>query len=109
MRINHHRGAGVLITLIGGSIALGLSCTARPKGVQTDPAVRTQKFPRQEFEDKIDKNADEMMAEGRKIFRYDTFGSEAFWGDQLQLYRAILRQEKGGIGKGLPARTALQV
>ena len=26
---------------------------------------------------------------GRKIFRYDTFGDEAFWGDTLGLHRAI--------------------
>jgi hypothetical protein len=26
---------------------------------------------------------------GRKIFRFDTFGDEAFWGDTLGLHRAI--------------------
>jgi hypothetical protein len=109
MHVNHHRDALVLIALVGGSIVLGLSCTTAPKDVQTDPAVRTQKFPKQEFDDKIDRSANELMAEGRKIFRYDSFGSEAFWGDQLQLHKAILRQEKGGNGKGLSARQALQL
>src|SRR5687768_3847581 len=109
MRSNRQRVVLVVTALLVGSIALAVSCRTGPKNVQTDPAVRTQAFPRQEFEDKIDKNADEMMAEGRKIFRFDSFGSEAFWGDQLQLHKAILRQEKGGIGKGLTARQALQV
>jgi hypothetical protein len=109
MQAKHFRGVSVLIALLGGSIVVALSCTTAPKGVQTDPAVRTQKFPRQEFDDKIKKNADAMLADGRKIFRYDSFGSEAFWGDQLQLHKAILRDKKGGVGAGLSARKALQL
>jgi hypothetical protein len=41
-----------------------------------------------------------------EIFRYDTFGSEAFWGDQLQLHRAILGEKLGGIGSGLTPKDA---
>ena len=33
--------------------------------------------------------AETMLDEGRKTFRYETFGSEAFWGDTLQLHKAI--------------------
>jgi hypothetical protein len=98
-----------VMALLGGSIVITASCSTRPKGVQTDPAVKVQKFPKQEFDDKIDKHADEMLIAGRKIFRYDSFGSEAFWGDQLQLHRAILRDKKGGVGAGLSARKALQL
>jgi len=90
-------------------VMIAFSCSTAPKGVRTDPALRTQKFPRQEFEDKIDNNANKMMADGRKIFRYDSFGSEAFWGDELQLHKAILSKKKGGIGEGLSARRALQL
>ena len=43
----------------------------------------------------------QLLAEGRQIFRHDTFGSEAFWGDQLQLHQAILGEKKGGVGAGL--------
>jgi hypothetical protein len=103
------RLAVVVIALFGGSVLFAVSCSTRPKGVQTDPAVKTQKFPKEEFQDKIDDNAKKMLADGRQIFRYDTFGSEAFWGDTLQLHKAILREKKGGIGKGLTARQALQV
>jgi hypothetical protein len=108
MRRRRHAVALAAIAILA-SIVLAFSCTTRPKEVRTDPAVRTQKFPRQEFDDKIDKHASDMLAEGRKIFRYDSFGSEAFWGDELQLHKAILRQEKGGIGRGLSARRALQL
>jgi len=47
--------------------------------------------------------------EGRKTFRYDTFGDEAFWGDTLQLHRAIAGQANGGVGGGVSPRTALAV
>jgi hypothetical protein len=109
MHLTGHRPVLFWIVILAGSMALGLSCTNRPKDVETDPAVRAQKSPRPEFDNKIDRNAAQMMEEGRKIFRYDSFGSEAFWGDQLQLHKAILRDKKGGIGQGLSARRALQL
>jgi hypothetical protein len=37
----------------------------------------------------IRKNAFHMLREGRRTFRYDTFGDEAFWGGQLRLHKAI--------------------
>lgn len=37
----------------------------------------------------IDANSRRMTAEGREIFRFDTFGSEAFWGDTLGLHETI--------------------
>src|SRR5262249_56314991 len=43
------------------------------------------------------------------IFRYDTFGSEAFWGDALQLHKAIAGEKNGGIGPGVSPKTALAV
>jgi mono/diheme cytochrome c family protein len=50
-----------------------------------------------------------MLEEGRRIFRFDTFGSEAFWGDQLQLHKAIAGAKNGGIGVGVSPKTALSV
>ena len=34
-------------------------------------------------------NAADLVSRGRQIFRFDTFGDEAFWGDKLQLHLAI--------------------
>lgn len=34
-------------------------------------------------------HAVDAVAEGRRIFRYDTFGDEAFWGEQLRLHEAV--------------------
>ena len=108
MHASARHAALVLSCLLLVPLALIGSCKNAPKDVQTDPAVKAQRFPKQEFDDRIERNADELLAEGRKIFRYDTFGSEGFWGEKLQLHRALLKQEKGGVGKGLSARAALQ-
>lgn len=48
-----------------------------------------------------------MIEEGRQIFRFDTFGDEAFWGDMLQLHKAIAGASNGGVGPGLSPKAAL--
>jgi len=53
--------------------------------------------------------ATRMFTEGRTTFRYDTFGDEAFWGDALQLHRAIAGAANGGVGPGVSPATALAV
>jgi mono/diheme cytochrome c family protein len=50
-----------------------------------------------------------MIARGRQIFRFDTFGSEAFFGDALQLHKAIAGVKNGGVGPGVSPKTALAV
>jgi len=61
------------------------------------------------FDAQITQNADNMLEQGRKIFRYDTFGSEAFWGDTLHLHAAIAGKKNGGVGAGVSPKTALSV
>jgi len=41
-------------------------------------------------------NARRMLEEGRRVFRYETFGDEAYWGDTLKLHRAIAGAKLGG-------------
>src|SRR6187397_720909 len=101
-------GAVVLGLLGLGLLGLSLSCIPRPKGVETNPAVKTQQAPREEFDDKISDNSKDLLERGRTIFRWDTFGSEAFWGGKLQLHRAILGQKLGGVGAGLTPNQALK-
>jgi len=57
----------------------------------------------------VDANVQKMVEDGRRIFRYDTFGSEAFWGDALQLHKAIAGSKNGGVGGGVSPKTALAV
>ncbi|HKD40113.1 MAG TPA: hypothetical protein VKB87_07470 [Myxococcaceae bacterium] len=56
-----------------------------------------------------DAHARQMIESGRRIFRDDTFGSEAFWGDALQLHTAIAGEKNGGVGAGVSPKTALSV
>jgi len=58
---------------------------------------------------RIDDNAQQMLAQGRQIFRYDTFGDEVYWTDQLKLHRAIEGSKFGGVGPGVSPKTALSV
>lgn len=54
-------------------------------------------------------NAQLMVDDGRRIFRFETFGDEAFWTDALKLHRAIEGARLGGVGSGVSPKTALAV
>lgn len=64
---------GVFLLLAAGAVAW-----AGPRGVGPFGWDRT-----------VDTHAQQLTAQGREIFRFDTFGSEAFWGDTLRLHEAI--------------------
>src|SRR5262245_56410687 len=65
--------------------------------------------PAPDFDDVIQRNASQFIQQGRQIFRFDTFGDEAFWGDALKLHQAIAGSRFGGVGAGVSPRTALAV
>ena len=50
-----------------------------------------------------------LLKEGREVFRYETFGSEDFWGGQLRLHEAIADQKRGGLGEGITPKQALEL
>jgi cytochrome c5 len=85
--------------VFSGSIALSLSADRRPDLPEND---RT-------FDGAIRRNTARMIEEGRKIFRFDTFGDEAFWGGALKLHQAIEGERFGGVGPGVSPATALAV
>jgi hypothetical protein len=62
-------GAIVFVTL--GMVAIR---QAAPVAQAQSPTVPDA------FDASINQNAQRMLEDGRKIFRYDTFGSEEFWG-----------------------------
>jgi hypothetical protein len=66
--------------------------TAQPR---LDPAVRA--------------NVERMLAEGMRTFRFDTFGSEDFWGGQVKLHQAIQGEKLGGVGAGVSPKRALEL
>jgi hypothetical protein len=59
------------------------------------------------FDHAIKKNSEELFEKGKAVFRFETFGDEIFWTDQLQLHKAIADEKHGGIGKGLSPKEAL--
>lgn len=67
------------------------------------------------FDEVIRQNAEQLVQQGRQIFRFDTFGDEAFWGDTIQLHRAIEGTKFGGVATpdlgidGVSPATALAV
>src|SRR6266700_7390062 len=88
--------------LIGGtSLAATIAVVARP--VVAKPAAGKG------FDAEIAHHGQVMLDDGRRIFRYDTFGSEAFWGDALGLHKAIAGEKNGGVGPGVSPKTALAV
>jgi hypothetical protein len=61
------------------------------------------------FDRAISEHAEELFRNGARIFRYDTFGDERFWGDTLKLHQAIGGARFGGVGPGVSPATALAV
>jgi len=73
--------AGVL--LIGGTVAVTRSSPMRAESAKHNAVVE---------------NAALKVQQGEQIFRFDTFGDESFWGDTIQLHRAIEGVNFGGVG-----------
>jgi hypothetical protein len=95
-------GAMLVLTIAGVSFRQ----SSRAAQAQQPPSTTAQTGS---FDAAIDQNAQRMIEEGRRIFRYDTFGSEAFWGDQLRLHQAIVGEKLGGVGAGVSPKMALSL
>ncbi len=61
------------------------------------------------FDVRIRRNADDLFERGRRMFRFDTFGDEAFWGGTLRLHEAVEGARFGGVGDGLSPSAALSL
>jgi hypothetical protein len=88
---------------------LGFVVLCLALGSQPQVAAQSQSHDQSAIDTSIDNHARDMIASGRQIFRFDTFGSEAFWGDALQLHKAIAGEKNGGVGGGVSPKTALSV
>ncbi len=102
----------VIVVLAAAVVGLILVNSGEAKS----PATHVQGPPAQSnasreklrnFDAQIVSNANKYLIEGRKTFRFDTFGDEAFWGGQLQLHQAIKGAALGGVGPGITPTTAL--
>ncbi len=95
----------VLVVAFG----LGLALALGPGWPAFYRPASAQKTTPGDFDRAITQNAQQMLEEGRRIFRYDTFGDEAWWGDTLKLHQAIEGVQHGGVGPGVSPKTALAV
>jgi cytochrome c5 len=57
--------------------------------------------------DPTQQRANELVDQGRQVFRFDTFGDEAVWGGVLGLQKAIEGSKFGGVGPGISPKQAL--
>ena len=90
-------------------LGLAYACATKlPRDVESNPAALAQQAPERSFEHRTEANAKDLFDEGRRILRYDTFGSEDFWGGTLRLHEAIEGATHGGVGPGVTARQALR-
>lgn len=89
-------------------LCLALALAVAFSGSAYRAAQRDVSTPRT-FDDIIDARASTMLAEGRQTFRFDTMGSERFWGEKLKLHQAIIGSRFGGVGAGVTPATALAV
>src|ERR1700755_3106326 len=91
----------LLIASIGLAAPMGSCAFADERSGEGPGDAQAAKKQLPENDRKISAHADRMVEEGRKLFRFDSFGSEAFWGDALQLHKAIAGEKNGGVGGGV--------
>lgn len=83
-----------LVALLLTAVIVFVQCTKDNKGKGND-------------EDGSDDPA--LVAQGKDIFRFDSFGDEDFWSGLLHLDKAIAGSANGGYGPGVSPKTALAV
>ena len=88
-----------------------LVCVSLATAYLVDKGRADQQGEKQDtgFDARVSANAEMMLEQGKQIFRFDTFGDEAFWGDTLKLHNAIQGSKFGGVGAGVSPKTALSV
>jgi hypothetical protein len=89
------------------SLGFGLCLAAVVLGLLGSPTIARERPLASPFDSVIQQNAQRMIDEGRQTFRFDTFGSEQFFGDTIKLHQAIAGQANGGVGPGVSPRQAL--
>ena len=109
----HVLTAGLILSGLVALVAAG-SCSqgaAAPENAQR--ALRSAEASDQR--DPVVRDAARVIEEGRRTFRFDTFGDEDFWGATLRLHEAIEGSALGGVATsdlgldGVSPKTALAV
>lgn len=98
----------IKVVMLAACLTLGLGYFIGQSDAKRDDDY-SQNQAQQGFDRQISENARQMIEQGRRIFRYDTFGDEAYWSDKLKLHQAIQGSKFGGVGPGVSPKTALAV
>jgi hypothetical protein len=99
-----------ILTVIAVTIVVGLvGCEMKKADAQSTQSAAAQQRQQgqQDWDELVQSNATRMLAEGKHTFRFDTFGSEDFWGAKLRLHEAIAGAKFGGVGAGVSPKAAL--
>jgi hypothetical protein len=86
------RTIGIILLLLSSSL---IPVYGQLKGKDSEQAAAEQ--------------AKKYWEQGKQIFRFDTFGSEDFWGGKLKLHEAIAGEKLGGKGPGVSPEQALKL
>lgn len=80
-RLSHRIGIGFALAFLIVLIVAVSTTISRVQG--------GHELPGPHFDAAIEGNAHAMLREGQRVFRFETFGDEAFWGGVLGLHHAI--------------------
>jgi hypothetical protein len=105
----HHRGVTTPRPLIAFACCVGLFAVAVVRSAGQDASSASRLPTRSATVDPAVTYAADLVREGQRVFRYDTFGDEQFWGGALKLHQAINGAGLGGVGAGVSPATALAV
>jgi hypothetical protein len=97
------------ILSIGVLATFGLTVAPWSVQAQSVKSKKDSSAANPHYNEQIQLNAEHLFKEGRQIFRYDTFGSEDFWGGKLRLHESIAGEKLGGVGGGVSPKTALSL
>ena len=90
------------------ALAFLVACLQGLKTTPQNPAVESEQT-KVAYDARVENYAEKLLNDGREIFRYDSFGSEDFWGGKLRLHEAVAGEQEGGIGPGLTPKKALEL
>jgi hypothetical protein len=79
------RRYGLVLLTAGVFIALA-AAIALPR---TRSRAQRGRERQSSFLGSAEENSEQLLSQGRQIFRFDTFGDQAFWGNQLRLHQAV--------------------
>jgi hypothetical protein len=106
MFIHSHLSRKTLLLALLTVAALGV-CAARSRAQSNDSNDATTKL--NAFDYRALQQARQAVLDGRKTFRFDSFGDEEFWGGKLLLHQAIEGSRLGGIGAGISPNAAVNL